>query len=187
MNKKQISLFLEIAFRANQLKDVERTGWVLKGVKNVESVADHTWGVAFLALLLRNESINFEKLLKMIVVHDLGEIVPGDVRWEAGKKIIGSQTKKRRKEMNVMLDVFKKYPQGKEYVQLLKEFNEQSTPEAKFLKKVEKLEMLIQAFLYEKQKRNKKSLSEFWENVEKYLTGSEFEPILKELQKMRCK
>ncbi|KKR30096.1 hypothetical protein A2715_04190 [Candidatus Woesebacteria bacterium RIFCSPHIGHO2_01_FULL_39_32] len=186
MDKKQITKLLKLLIRVNSLKDVDRTGWVIKGVKNAESVADHTWGVAFLTLILADpKKLNKEKLLKMTIVHDLGEIIPGDVRWEAGKKVIGSQRKKRKKELDVMKDLFGDYPNGKEYISLLKEFNEQKTPEAKFLKQVEKLEMVLQAYIYEETGRNKKSLIEFWENVEKYLEGTELESIFRELQKMR--
>lgn len=186
MNKRKITKLLEVFIQTNKLKDVDRTGWVIKGVKDPESVADHTWGVAMLSLLLANpKKINMVKLLKMIIIHDLGEIVPGDVRWEAGKKIIGSQSKKRKKELDVMKDIFKNYPKGKEYISLLKEFNEQSSPEAKFVKKAEKLEMALQAFIYEKQKRNKKTLQEFFDNVEKYLKDSELQPIFKELERKR--
>jgi putative hydrolase of HD superfamily len=188
MDKKQITKLLSLLIRVNSLKEVDRTGWVNKGVKNAESVADHSWGVAFLALILANpKKLNKEKLLNMIIIHDIGEIIPGDVVWEAGKKVIGSQSKKRKKELDVIKDLFEKYPGGKKYIFLLKEFNEQKTPEARFLKRVEKLEMGLQAFVYEKTGRNKKPLTEFWENVEKYLEGSDLEPLFRELQKLRKK
>jgi len=43
-----IDLILEIG----KLKEVLRTGWTKKGIKNPESVAEHTWRVAILALIL---------------------------------------------------------------------------------------------------------------------------------------
>lgn len=187
MDKKQIRKLLKILIKANTLKEVPRTGWVLKGVKNAESVADHTWGVSFIWLLLADKNLDTEKIMKMIIVHDLGEIVPGDVRWEAGKKVIGSQLKKREKEMNTMRQLFSEYPNMDEYLSLLKEFNESKTPEAKFVKQIEKLEMALQALIYEKNHRANKPLDEFWENVEKYLAGTELEAIFRELQKMRKK
>lgn len=185
MAKNQIRELIKVAIKANALKDIQRTGWVLKGVKKSESVSDHAWNVAFLALLLKTPNLDSEKLLKMIVIHDLGEILPGDIRWEEGYKVIGSQSKKRKRELQVVNEVFANFPKGKEYVSLLKEFYDQSSLEARFTKKVEKLEMLIQALVYEKQKRNKKSLQEFWDNANKYIKGSDLEPYLNELQKMR--
>lgn len=187
MNKKQIKKLLKLLIRANSLKEVPRTGWVLKGVKNAESVADHTWGVSLLATLMAPENLDSKRLLEMIVVHDLGEIVPGDVRWEKGKKVIGSQSKKRNKELRVMQQLFQNYPNREKYLSLLKEFNEQKTPEAKFLKQVEKLEMAVQTYIYEINNEAEKPLDEFWENVEKYLEGKSLEPIFRELQRMRKK
>jgi len=43
MDKQRIRLIIKIASKAGELKQVLRTGWVLKGVENAESVADHTW------------------------------------------------------------------------------------------------------------------------------------------------
>jgi 5'-deoxynucleotidase YfbR-like HD superfamily hydrolase len=57
--------------------------------------------------------------------------------------------------------------------------------EAKFLKQIDKLEMALQALEYERDGQNSKSLNEFWENSEKYLSGKELDPYFKELQKMR--
>ena len=124
MDKKQINKFdsdeirklLKILIKANSLKEVPRTGWVLKGVKNPESVAGHSWGVSLLGLLLAPKNLDKNKLLQMIVVHDLGEIVPGDVRWEEGEKVIGSQFKKRKKELDVMQELFQGYPKGEKYI-----------------------------------------------------------------------
>jgi len=85
--------------------------------------------------------------------------------------------------MTVMKKVFGNYPDGKKYIKLLKEFNEQKSPEAKFLKQIDKLEMVLQALEYER--AGYKNLNEFWENAEKYLEGKELEPIFRELQKMK--
>ena len=186
MDKRQISKLLKILIKSNSLKEVPRTGWIIKGVKNAESVADHTWGVSLLGLLLAPENIDKNKLLKMIIVHDLGEITPGDVRWEEGTKVIGSQSKKRNKELSVMQELFQAYPEKEIYISLLREFNEQKTSEARYLKQIEKLEMVIQAYIYEINNKAKKPLDEFWENAKMYLEGKELEPIFRELQKMRA-
>ncbi|HUV72301.1 MAG TPA: HD domain-containing protein, partial [Clostridia bacterium] len=50
-NKEFLDLILEIGL----LKKIQRTGWVLKGVKDVESVAEHTWRVAIFALLFAKD------------------------------------------------------------------------------------------------------------------------------------
>lgn len=187
MNQKDIKLLVKLLMNASRLKDVNRTGWIVKGVKDPESVADHSWAVSLFCLLLIDKKINKEKVLEMAILHDLGEVVRGDVRWESGRKVIRSPIQKRIRELTAVRTLLKGHPLAKKYVSLLSEFNEQKTPESKFLKKVEKLEMIFQAYLYEKTFRNKKSLQEFWENAEKYLVGTDLEPLFRLLQKTREK
>ena len=62
-----------------QLKDIPRTGWVRAGVDNPESVAAHSWGMALLALRLCPEHLDLSKVLSMCLVHDVAEIVVGDL------------------------------------------------------------------------------------------------------------
>ena len=185
MAKYQINTLITLLNRAGVLKQVKRTGWVLEGVKNAESVADHTWRMSLLLTLLTPKSLNKEKLLEMNIIHDLGEIGVGDIKWESGKKVIGDQEAKRKDEMETMKIIFGNYTNGKKYINLLQEFNEQKSEEAKFLKQIDKLEMALQALEYEQQGHPAKRLNQFWENAEKYLEGKSLEPIFRELQRMR--
>lgn len=185
MNKRQIQNLITLLGRAGVLKDVKRTGWVLEGVKDAESVADHTWRMSLLITLLAPKNLDKLKLLEMNVVHDLGEIGVGDIKWEIGKKVVGDQEAKRKDEMVVMKQIFGSYSDGEKYVKLLQEFNEQKTPEAKFLKQIDKLEMALQALEYEQKGHSPSRLNQFWENAEKYLEGKSLEPIFRELQRMR--
>lgn len=180
--KEFLDLFLEIGL----LKKVQRTGWVLKGVKDVESVAEHTWRVAMLALILSPQlKLNQLKIVKMALIHDLGEVVIGDIKWESGKKVIGSQEEKHRDEKKAIRKMFADNPNFQEYVLLWKEFNEQKTREAKILKQLDKLEMTIQALEYQKEGTPRKKLEEFWENAEKYLKGQKLEPYFNFLKRKK--
>ena len=76
---------------ASELKNIKRTGWVKKGVKNPESVADHTWRMCLMVIILADKDLDKLKLLEMCVVHDMGEIGIGDVIWEKGKRVISSK------------------------------------------------------------------------------------------------
>lgn len=187
MKKKEINTLIKLLSQAGVLKDVKRTGWALKGIKEVESVADHTWRMGLLIMLLTPTNLNKQKLLEMNTIHDLGEIGIGDIKWETGRKVIGSQEIKHKDEMVIMNKIFKNYPDGKKYIKLLHEFNEQKTPEAKFLKQVDKLEMALQALEYERAGHPARKLDEFWENAEKYLEGKSLESIFRVLQGMRRK
>ena len=69
----------------NRLKAVPRIGWLLRGVRDVESVADHSYGVALIAMILadrakaRGMAVDVERVLRMALLHDLTEARTGDL------------------------------------------------------------------------------------------------------------
>lgn len=184
MNKDYITGLIKLFSAASGLKNVKRTGWIKKGINNPESVADHIWRMSLMVSVLCPPELNKEKMLEMCIIHDLGEITIGDLIWEKGKTVLVSPDEKHSDEILALTNLFKDIDQQK-YVALLKEYNEQKTPESKFLKQIDKLEMVIQALEYEKSKENKESLDEFWDNAEKYLSGQSLEPIFLELKSLR--
>ncbi len=76
-----VELFGEVA----RLKSVPRTGWLLRGVRDVESVADHSFGVAVIALFLSDRArqlgrdVDLTLVLRMALLHDLPEARTGDL------------------------------------------------------------------------------------------------------------
>ena len=68
-----------------RLKSTPRIGWLLRGVRDVESVAAHSFGVAVIAMLLADRAravgveVNVERLLRMALLHDLTETRTGDL------------------------------------------------------------------------------------------------------------
>ena len=86
-----------------QLKKVTRKGWAERNVPHPESTADHTFGVAILALLFsRHKNLNVEKAITTALIHDVCESLTGDItpndniphkekqekEYEATKKIL---------------------------------------------------------------------------------------------------
>ncbi len=181
-----IQEIIKVLTKAGLLKEVKRTGWILKGIKNPESVAEHTWRMGLIIMFLanNNKKLDKRKLLEMNTIHDLGEIGIGDVKWESGRRIIGSQNIKHKDEIKTLEKLFKNIPHKNRYLNLLKEFNDQKTPEAKFLKLVDKLEMVLQAYDYQKKGYPREVFEEFWENAKKYLEKSSLEPFFRELEKL---
>src|SRR5690349_7456029 len=70
---------LEFLRAAERLKVTTRSAYTSEG--RAESVAEHSWRVCLMALVLRNEfpGIDLGKLIAMCVIHDLGEAIGGDV------------------------------------------------------------------------------------------------------------
>ncbi|PIV07596.1 oxetanocin [Candidatus Shapirobacteria bacterium CG_4_8_14_3_um_filter_35_11] len=171
---------LKILVNVSNLKKTKRTGWIKKGIVNVESVADHSYQMAVMTIFISEKlSLNFEKMVKMALIHDVAEGVIGDIIWEQGINTIGSHKNKTKLEQKAMKKIFKN---NLDLYQLWDEFEKQETREAKVIKCIDKLEMLIQAGEYESAKENTKSLQEFWDNVEKYLKDSELEDFYKEIK-----
>ncbi|KAA0001413.1 MAG: HD domain-containing protein [Thermoplasmata archaeon] len=71
---------LLLAIKAGKLKGIKRKGWLRIGIEKVESVACHSYRVAFLAMLIGDAlNLNVEKMLKMALLHDLAEATTGDI------------------------------------------------------------------------------------------------------------
>jgi len=137
-------------------------------------------------ILSRKSGLDRDKLLRMAIVHDLAESLTGDLVMEKGRKKVRSREERTKLDEKVLKKVFGEIENGQEYFALWQEANERQTKEAKFLKQVDKLEMLIQALEYEGETDPKK-LDEFWENVEMHLEDKEFKTIFEELLTLRKK
>ena len=137
------------------LKDLDRAGWLRSGLTNVESVAAHSWGVAFLAFHLCPEELDRQRLMEMAICHDVAEIKVGDITPYDG---ISSEDKVAM-ETEAMLAISSKLPRGVEMLALYMEYEAGITPEARFLKLCDKLDMALQS--YEYQNRTDVDLSNF--------------------------
>lgn len=187
MNKIKAINYLNIFDHAGRLKQIQRYGWLLKGIKKPESVADHISRVVLMTLILgTNTALDLHKMVSMAIIHDLGESIVGDVIYESGTKIIGSLKNKHRDERHAMKVIFEKILEKKKYLSLWEEWVKQKTPESQFVKRVEKLEMVMQALEYETLGYSSKLFDEFWENTWKYLKDSDLEPLYQELENRRA-
>jgi len=140
MNKNIIEFYL----KANNLKNVIRTGWKEVGIPEdkIESVADHVYGTLILALSIIEDKkleLNVEKVLKMILVRELGKAVSN---YE--QSIINSNTGENYKELT------KKIINNSSLLEVFDEYEAKESEESKFVYKVCKLESDLQAKIYEK-------------------------------------
>ncbi|MGD9101100.1 MAG: HD domain-containing protein, partial [Anaerolineae bacterium] len=82
MQRLDESRVLDLFLHANRLKVTPRGGWVIRGLTDVESVAGHSFGVGFVALILSEliqEAVDREKVLTIALIHDLAESVITDI------------------------------------------------------------------------------------------------------------
>ncbi len=135
----------------NNLKNVIRTGWKNWNVERerVESVAEHIFGVQMLAIAMKSEyeyDIDIMKVVFMLAVHELGEIVIGDLTmFEISKE------EKAKREKEAVHKILCGLLDGKEIENLFTEFDSHSTKEAMFAYQCDKLECDLQSRLYDEE------------------------------------
>ena len=141
--------FLATALR---LKTLKRAGWVRCGVGDCESVAEHSFGVALLALVASDAQLNRERCIELAMVHDLAESIVGDL---TPADAVSPQEKFER-ELEAMQRLSKLL--GDERILALwEEFESAATVEAQFVRDLDVIEMAWQANEYEATKMLKAS------------------------------
>lgn len=133
-----------------KLKHLKRAGWVKNNIPDPESVAEHSFMVAVMALVLAEEiGVNQARAVKMALIHDIGEAEIGDIITAHGEKILIDRKIKVTPERKAFEKIFN-LTDSDEYLQIFDEFEANQTAEARFVRQLDKLEMAIQAFEYEK-------------------------------------
>ncbi len=132
-----------IAFlgRAERLKQTLRSAHTSNGRQ--ESTAEHTWRLCLMALVLRDRfpEVDFEKLLRILLVHDLGEALHGDI--PAPRQ--GTEPKAAAERADLTEIVSPLPPaQRQEILALWEEYEAGVTPEARLAKGLDKLETILQ-------------------------------------------
>lgn len=159
--------YLDFFEMVGKSKRLPRTGWVREGVQDPESVAEHSFRVGVLAMVLTHElgyDLDQHKLMTMALLHDLGEVITGDIVVERRDVIdIKKRDEKEQEEREGIREIFGKIGKGNEYVAIFDEMIGRVTPEAKIFWQLDKLEMALQAYDYEKEQG--KDLEEFFLSV----------------------
>ena len=132
--------YLEILHTAEKLKDATRHCTTSQGRK--ESVAEHSWRMSLMAMLLKSEfpDADMDKVVKMCIIHDLGECFTGDIATFI-------KTDADRKTEDELLQQWVGSMPGEvsaDLSALFAEMEAQQTAEAKIYKALDKLEALIQ-------------------------------------------
>ncbi len=167
----KISNFVDHFYK---LKEIERTGWKTKlHLKNSESVAEHTLSMIVLVMIFA-EYNNYSlfrtiKMIKMTLIHDLGESIIGDYMPDTIEN-----EKKKQFENAAIQHILLKIPWTsikRKYVKIWDEFNDNKTETSKLIHFFDKLEMVIQAKYYLKNNKNinKNDVLPFFDSALKYV------------------
>jgi putative hydrolases of HD superfamily len=161
----QLLSFFESVLR---LKSVKRAGWVSKaGISNAESVSDHTYSMCAMGMILSDMlGLDTERVMKMIIIHDLAESIIGDYM---PNEI--TREKKRLEEGKAMSCILYQLPSvaRSSYEMIWQEYQANKTRAAKFVHKLDKLEMAIQSIQYINQGYSSKVLLQFFASARRSL------------------
>lgn len=130
-------MFIDFLGKLEKMKCTTRHSWTSSG--RHESVAEHSWRVSIMALLLIDEfpAVDMQKVLTMCLIHDWGEAVTGDI---PSFLKTDEDENAEDKAIDTLLD---KLPKKPEYAALFEEMKERTTNEAKLWKALDMLEALI--------------------------------------------
>ncbi len=148
------------------------------GVGRAESDAEHSWHLAVFLLLLEGEfdNVDFVKLLKMALIHDLPEIYAGDTN-----PYRGDTDNKEEKEKNAAQRLFSMLPESaaEGLSSLFEEYIKQESPESRIVKSADKLMPLIQNLCTNERYSSYRKLNveyhEVLEYMSKYFSGGVLE------------
>lgn len=170
-------VLFDFFYLVSELKKVPRMGWKNKvGVEYPESVADHSYGTAIMAMVLSDSNkLDTEKIIKMALLHDLAELITGDFLPEEISK-----ENKKIAENDAMKEIFSKLPANLvvEYDRIWQEYNQSETKESILLHEVDKLEMAIQAAKYSSEGFSNEKLSTFVDSAKKGIKSKELLDML---------
>jgi putative hydrolase of HD superfamily len=158
-----------------------RRGWVKKlGMKRPESVADHSYRTALMAMVVSDiRGLDSGKAMRLALLHDLPESVVGDATPEerSGKSKSGLETKAMEEIVaglptrvkRLVMDSWSEYLDGK-------------SEEAHLVRQLDKLEMAIQAREYSLELPDPSATREFWVSASKHVSDDDLVAILKKVE-----
>jgi putative hydrolases of HD superfamily len=138
--EKQLGFILEI----DKLKKVERQTLLTDGSR-LENSAEHSWNIALMALVLSEYAaeadMDFCRVVKMLLVHDLVEIDAGDTYCYDEKKIVDQAERENRAADRIFGMLSEDQATG--YLRLWEEFEAKETPESRFANAIDSMHPLL--------------------------------------------
>jgi len=199
--KELLNFFIEVG----KLKGRERKGIAFYGVKNPETTAEHTFRMAIVGwFFARTEHLNVEKVLKMILIHDLCEVYAGDItpydgllpkdkderfkfvrRWPrlSEKKKKTRYLRKFKKEKESLQRLIKNLSpkEKKEILDYWQDYEFGNSKEGRFVRQIDRTENLIEAFNCWQRDKNFPTLP-WWEHADQVIDDPVIQKFLKVIE-----
>lgn len=174
---------LAFVLAAEALKHQPRAGWKRVGVKDGESVADHSWRLALMAMVYADLlGLDGGRAARIALLHDLpeartGDFMPGQV----------TPYRKHALEERALRALLKPLPPAlqKKYMVLWQDYELGGSPEAQLVEELDKLEMVAQAVAYERRGRSLGNMDGFWATADKLVRTPYLRERVEALRRMR--
>ena len=147
MTEAELAGLLEFLRNAERLKTITRSAYTSTG--HQESVAEHTWRVALMATLLAPQfpDVDGSRLVRMCLVHDLGEAIGGDIPApEQARRLAegaGGKSADERRDLLTLIEPLQASLRD-DITSLWDEYEAAQTPTARLAKAIDKLETILQ-------------------------------------------
>ncbi|CEP64796.1 5'-deoxynucleotidase LALA0_S13e03202g [Lachancea lanzarotensis] len=154
------------------LKVQKRTGWLDHRITACESIADHMYRMGITAMLIKDPAVNRDKCVRIAMVHDIAESLVGDI---TPFDPVGKDEKHLRELATINYlceELIKPYNPvaAQEILDDWLAYENISSLEARYVKDIDKFEMLVQCFEYEKRAGGKRDLDQFWDAIKSIKT-----------------
>jgi len=176
---------IEFLRAAGRLKGLPRTGWLEAGVETPESVAEHSYRTAVLAVVLADlEGLDAGKAARMALLHDLAEAETGDLTPEQKGRLGPAYSKGEAEAVDRALSSLPE-PLAEAYRAAWREYHGMASPEAEAVAQADKVEMLLQALEYEEEGIDPSRLDRFWSTKVEGGPPSELAEALSRIRRLR--
>ncbi len=177
-----------------KLKNIPRSGWLIRGISpsEAESVAEHSFSTALLTLVVADGlakegvEVDSEKAIKMALLHDLSESLTFDIDkafarqlGEAGSRLVELA---ERSAIERILGLLPSLAEG--YRKLLEEWKSGASIEAKIARACDSFDMLLQARSYERHGHSRELFEAMRKKALEAIKGSGIRPVIEAAEKL---
>lgn len=183
LNPEEVLKFLDLVIN---LKHSSRRGWDVSQVDNHEQVASHMYTMGIMTFLLGNDSkLDRLKCLQLCLVHDLAECIVGDITPHDNIP----EEKKHAMEDEAMKEITSHVGNevGSLIYNLYKEYEAKETPEAKFVKDLDRFDLVFTASHYETRDKIPGQLQDYFEAVQGKFQHPYMQKLMETLEDRRNK
>jgi len=169
---------LDALLELQHLDRVPRTGYLLRGIADPESVSEHSFHVAMLALFLapREVGIDVQRAVSLALLHDCAEVRTGDLPRPAASYLPAGA--KKTMEAAALKDLLA--PMSSSVHEMIEEYETGESPEARFVRGCDRFQLTLKAWHY--RAAGHAGLDEFFKGIEAASEWATLEELYQELR-----